>query len=260
MVNHPNRSKKAKSETVVEETVICIKGFDKNLQCRDFQYEVGKTYEHVGDVAICESGFHACEHPLDVLKYYAPAGSRFALVEQSGQIKRHDDDTKVASAKIIIRAEIHLGDLIQRAVKWVFDRSKSEGESATGESGAASATGWRGAASATGERGAASATGERGAASATGWRGAASATGWRGAASATGESGAASATGWSGAAMSCGRNGRAMGADGCALFLVHRDHVWKITKIWAGIVGENGVKAKVWYRLNSDGIPVECDD
>jgi len=216
VVNHPNRSKKAKSETAVEETVICVKGFDKNLRCRGFQYEIGKTYEHDGYVVICETGFHACENPLDVFKYYSPAQNRFALVEQSGKLAKNSDDTKVASAKITIQAEIHLGDLIQRAVKWVFDRSKpEEGASATGTYGAASATGWRG---------------------------------------------AASATGTYEAAMSCGRDGRAMGIDGCALFLVHRDDIWKITKVWAGIVGENGIKEKIWYKLSADGVPIECDD
>lgn len=47
------------------------KGFDKDLKCRDFQYEIGKTYEEP-TADLCNSGFHACEYPLDVLTYYAP--------------------------------------------------------------------------------------------------------------------------------------------------------------------------------------------
>ena len=270
MINHPHRSKKAKAKAkpkkavakpepvATAETVTCVKGFDQNLRCRDFQFEVGKTYEHSGAVKICASGFHACEYPLDVLGYYPPATSRYAVVEQSGQLARHDDDTKVVSARIEIKAEIALTSLIERAVKWVFDRAKPEGEHATGVSGAASATGVSGAASATGDRGAASATGYSGAASATGVSGAASATGVSGAASATGYSGAASATGVSGAAMASGHKGRAQGADGCALFLVHRDDNYKITRAWAGIVGQNGIKPLVWYTLNADGQPIEC--
>ena len=173
---------------VPEETIIAYKGFDKNFQCRGFQYEVGKTYEHSGNIEICASGFHACEHPLDVFGYYPPTLSQFAEVVQSGPIARHNADTKLVSAKIEIKAEINLSLMIERAVKWVFDRAKPEGAGshATGDRGAASATGYSGAASATGDRGAASATGNRGAASATGNRGAASATGDSGAASATG--------------------------------------------------------------------------
>ncbi len=293
MTNHPNRSKKA----IVEETVISVKGFDKNLKCREFQFELGKAYEHSGDVKVCASGFHACENPLDVFQYYPPSQSRFAVVEQSGKLVRHDRDTKIASAKITIQAELHLSELIQRAIKWVFDRSTPEkGASATGDSGAASATGTRGAASATGIRGAASATGIRGAASATGTRGAASATGIRGAASATGDSGAASATGWGGAASATGirgaasatgwggaasatgdsgaasatgirgaasatgRDGRVMVAEGNVICLVYRDDNWKAIHAWAGIAGHNGIKPNIWYTLSSDGQPIECAD
>ncbi len=62
----------------------------------------------------------------------------------------------------------------------------------------------------------------------------------------------------SGAALASGRYGRARGIDGCALFLVHRDSDWKITKAWAGIVGENGVKANTWYELDEKGNPQEA--
>jgi len=266
--------------------VVAYKGFDQNLQCRGYQYELGKSFVHSGKVVACpsdehvargEGGFHACEHPLDVFRYYPPAGSRFAEVELTGDLARHDEDTKIAAAQISIKVELHISDLITRAVKWVMDRATPEegghatgdsgaasatgvrgAASATGDSGAASATGWSGAASATGWSGAASATGVRGAASATGWSGAASATGDSGAASATGDSGAASATGDSGAAMASGRCGRVMGADGCALFLVERDGDWNILAVWSGIAGRDGIKPLTWYELR-DGKPVEVE-
>ena len=197
------------------------KATDKDMKCRGFQYELGKTAEAEGDIKLCEKGLHACKMPLDVLGYYAPGdGSRYfeAELEDVSDEKR-SNDTKRVGKKLTLSAEIGIPGLVKAQVEYVkaqcdFDNAinKADAENknhATGESGAASATGLSGAASATGLSGAASATGERGAASATGWSGAASATGWSGAASATGLSGAASATGESGAASATGESGAA---------------------------------------------------
>ena len=246
--------------------IVSYKGFDADWSCRGFKFEVGQTYTHEGNVKACKSGFHACEYPLDMFQYYPPAGSKFAQVEQSGKLSRHDGDSKVASSKLRIVAELNFAGLIKAAVDYTFSRAKPEGgssatgyrgaASATGTHGAASATGYQGAASATGERGAASATGYHGAASATGERGAASATGTHGAASATGERGAASATGDQGAASATGYEGLVMGAKGCALFLVQRDINGKILHVWAGIAGRDAIKPGTWYTLK-DGKPVE---
>ncbi|WP_336148588.1 DUF7666 domain-containing protein [Acinetobacter ursingii] len=216
---------KSKKKEVVEtpiavpvETITSFKGFDKNLICRDFKYEMGKNYTHDGDVKACGSGFHACEYPLDVLGYYSPSKSRYAVVEQSGDLSREENgDTKVASRSISLKFEISIADLVKFAIDYTFNRcqpidEKSPSYSAA-ERGLASATGEYGAASATGYQGAASATGNRGAASATGYQGAASATGNRGAASATGEYGAASATGYQGAASATGEYGAASATD-----------------------------------------------
>ncbi|MBK5958075.1 hypothetical protein CCR97_08070 [Rhodoplanes elegans] len=259
----------------VENIVTAFKGFDAQLRCRGYQYEVGKTYEHAGKIEACASGFHACEHPLDVFGYYAPASNRYAEVTLSGEMDGNDSDTKIAAARITINVELSISDLVRRAWDYVWSRATIEGEtatgncgaaSATGDSGAASATGDSGAASATGYRGAASATGDRGAASATGYRGAASATGYRGAASATGDRGAASATGYRGAASAMhatatahasGRYGRVRGVAGSALHLDRRDDDGAITHVWAGIVGREGITPMTWYSLDESGHPVE---
>ncbi len=258
------RTKKASPAPATEPTAItAYKGFNRDWTCspggKPFQYALGQTYEHKGEVAACGAGFHACEHPLNVLAYYPPATSRFAEVTLAGAMAREEDgDTKIAAAKITINVELSIGELVKRAWDYVWSRAKIEegAASATGHRGAASATGDRGAASATGDQGAASATGNQGAASATGDQGAASATGHRGAASATGNQGAASATGDQGAAMSAGYEGRVMGADGNALFLVERNDRLNIVAVWAGIAGRDGIKADTWYALR-DGKPVE---
>ena len=229
------------------------KGMNANMQCRGFQYEVGKEYE-TDEAVVCEAGFHACEYPLDVINYYAPAESRYAVVEQSGKISKSGEDTKVASTKIKIVAEIGIAGLVKAAIEYTKTRAKEEpGGHATGYRGAASATGDRGAASATGYRGAASATGDRGAASATGYQGAASATGDQGAASATGDQGAASATGEAGVALAAGFGCKAKGAIGCAICVVERGNwdgeTYPIINIKAAIVDGDIIKADTYYML-----------
>lgn len=92
------------------------KGFDKDLKCRDFQYENGKEYEEKEAIA-CEKGFHACTNPLNVLQYYPPCyENRYCEVEQDGEFSENGDDSKVASTKIKIGNEISLEELIQAAM------------------------------------------------------------------------------------------------------------------------------------------------
>lgn len=138
-----------------------IKGFDRNLQCRGFRFEVGKTYTAMGKIKACHNGFHAIPddaHPLSVLEYYPPAGSVFRYVEISGVIDR--DGNKIAS-EILTVGDV-LPDLATEAVKWVMERAKPEGDASISDNGLATASG---------DQGAATASGYRGAAMATGWNG-----------------------------------------------------------------------------------------
>ena len=211
------------------EKITSYKGFNKDMTCRDFQYKEGESYEEPSAKA-CERGFHACEYPLDCLGYYSPNESVYHVVEQSGEISRHSDDTKVASTKIKIGAEINIAGLVKAAIEYTMKRVNPEAKaderqgassatgdygasSATGDYGASSATGYKGASSATGNYGASSATGDYGASSATGYKGASSATGYKGASSATGDYGASSATGNCGASSATGYKGASSAGD-----------------------------------------------
>ncbi|MCG7932081.1 MAG: hypothetical protein N0E44_18785, partial [Candidatus Thiodiazotropha lotti] len=118
-----------------DESVIAYKGFDKNMKCRGFQYEIGETYTHDGDVEACSAGFHSCEYPLDVFSYYPPAGSVFALVEADGEQDRHGGDSKVASEKITIKAALDLPGLIKAAIEYTTERIKPSDEPAASNSG-----------------------------------------------------------------------------------------------------------------------------
>ena len=125
-----------------EPEVSGYKGTDKDIKCRSFQYALGGEYEEKGEPKACNNGFHFCENPLDVLNYYPLAnGNRYFSVTGKGKFSRHDEDSKVASSKIKIGLEISLKSLVEDAVKFIFEKTKStENSSATTGYGANSAT------------------------------------------------------------------------------------------------------------------------
>ncbi|EMC8226825.1 hypothetical protein VLK14_006376, partial [Pseudomonas aeruginosa] len=231
----------SKKKAASEEVVTAYKGFKQDLTCRGYQFEIGGTYKHEGEVEACASGFHSCEYPLDVFGYYAPGESRFAIVKASGQLSRHDDDSKIASATLVVEAEISMPTMISRAIDWIMSKiDKSVEQTVVGDT--ASNTGYRSAASNTGDYSAASNTGYQSAASNTGYQSAASNTGYQSAASNTGYRSAAEVSGKESVAASLGIEGRARASAGSAIVLCHRDDEGRLIHIRASKVGENGVK------------------
>ena len=143
----------------MEEIIKSYKGFNKDMTCKDKQYEVGKDYEEDKAVA-CECGMHACEYPLDCFKYYPPSNSVYCEVEQSGDISRHDD-SKIASTKMHIGAQLSIAGIVNAAIKYTKEKIETtciESKAATaGDSGAATSRGK----SSTGENGLSVARGKR---------------------------------------------------------------------------------------------------
>ena len=231
----------------MEQKLKTYKAFDKDLSCRGFKYEVGKEYEETGDIKACEKGFHACPYPLDVFGYYAPAGSRFCEVEQSGKIDGSESD-KVCSSKIRIGAELDIRGLVKAAVSFVKERCTNE---CNAEPGKPATAGDRGAATA-GDRGAATA-GNYGAATA-GDSGAATA-GNYGAATARGKA----STGSNGLSVARGNNVRVKGGIGSILVIAEeKEDTHDIVDWKAVLVDGEVVKADTWYRLEN-GELVEVD-
>ena len=207
------------------------KGFDKNLRCRGFQYEVGGEYTEE-TAELCNRGPHACENPLDTLRYYRPGDSRYCEVEIEDNGQRSSYDSKVCGKHIKIGAEIGLKGVINAGVRFVFDKC----ESATEEN----ASGWRGNADASGERGNAAASGDRGNAAASGWSGTAVVTGFAGRATALGEQ--CLAVAW-------GEDSLARGTVGNWIVVSERDDDGNIIDVKIAKVDGDTVKADTWYKL-----------
>lgn len=215
----------------MEQKIKAYKAFDKDLSCRGFKYEVGKEYEETGDIKACEKGFHACPYPLDVFGYYAPAGSRFCEVEQSGKIDDSESD-KVCSSKIRIGAELDIRGLVKAAISFVKERCTNECNAEPGKPATA------------GDYGAATA-GDRGAATAGNY----------GAATARGKA----STGSNGLSVARGNNVRVKGGIGAILVIAEeREDTYDIVDWKAVLVDGEVVKADTWYRLEN-GELVEVD-
>ena len=230
----------------MEEKIVSYKGTDKDMKCRGYQYELGKEYE-TGKAKACSAGFYGCEYPLDVFGYYPPGTSRYFKCEQSGKIDRDGDDSKIASTKIKLNAEIGIPDLVKAAFEYTKAHTTTEHTdpkmATAGEYGAATA-GYRGAATA----------GYRGAATAS-YCGAATA-GEYGAATSRGRS----ATGKNGLSVARGSNVMVKGGLGALLVIAEeKSDSYDIKEYKVAVVDGEKIKADTWYRLK-DGELAEVTD
>ena len=225
----------------MSETITGFKGFDKDLKCRDYQYEVGKEFEEEGKIEACSNGFHFCENPLDVLGYYPPStekgSSRYCIVKGSGNIDRDGDDTKVACSKLYISAEIGLKGIIEAGVKFILDKVNWKDNKKSN-------------------------TGNRSAATNTGNRSAATNTGNRSAATNTGDYSAAEVTGKESIAIVTGKDSKAKGSIGCWIVLTERGewdgNAYPIKEVKAVRVDGEIIKPDTYYKLiNGEVIPCE---
>ena len=240
------------------------KGFDKDLKCRDLQYEVGKEAAVDGDIELCKRGIHFCENPHDIFSYYAPGeNNRFAVVEaEDVSDESNGDDSKRVCKRLTVKAEISVFEICKIAVSTFFENF---GFIKKIESADTSNVGYKGAANA-GDYGAANA-GDYGAAN-VGYKGAANA-GNCGAANA-GDYGAANAGDYGAAnAGNCGaaivsNSGRVKGGYGCVLVARNIEYSidnqrYEVTDWACAIVDDKEIKSDTWYEL-SNGKLVESKD
>ena len=223
------------------ETKTAFKAFDKNLKCRGFQYEIGKEYKHEGKVEVCESGFHSCENPLDVLNYYDLTESRFAEVECSGDIKTHLDDSKIASKKIKIKAELKLGEFIKASIDYLFKSGNKDErtQAASGDSAQLAASGVYAKLAASGDYAKLAASGVYAQLAASGVYAQLAASGDYAKLDIQGTASVGSAIGY---------NSIIKGINGTLICLVEYDKDYKPIGFVTGKIGENGLKENTFYK------------
>lgn len=213
------------------------KGFNKDFKCRDMQYEVGKEFKADGEIVACENGLHFCQNPFDVFDYYAPNDSRFAEVEAYSKTHvPNDGDSKIATDRLYIHAELSLNEIIKAGVKFILDKID-----------------FKDAAQNTGDQSAATNTGDYSAAQNTGYRSAATNTGFQSAAIVDGEQSVA---------ISLGIDGKAKGKKGCWIVLAEwkedADGNWNRINVQSFFVDGNIINENTFYVLKN-GEPFEVE-
>lgn len=209
-----------------------FKGFDKDLKCRGYQYEVGQDFQEEGKIEVCSKGFHFCENPFDVFSYYPPSAengiNRYCVVEGGGSIDKDSDDTKIACSKLHISAEIGLKGLVEAGIKFILDKVnwKDCKESNTGNYSAATNTGYQSAATNTGHQSAAQVSGK------------------------------------DSIAIVTGKDSKAKGSIGCWIVLTERGdwdgNTYPIKEVKAVKVDGGLIKPDTYYKLDN-GVIIPCE-
>ena len=211
----------------------CYKGFDKNLMCRGFKYEVGKEYE-TETAEICKSGFHACENPFDVFNYYPPGDSRFCEVDLDAN-EQSGDDSKRVGKHIRIEAEIGLRGLIAAGVKFILDKVdwNNAKESNTGNQSASTNEGDYSVSANTGNQSASTNEGNYSVSANTG------------------NQSASTVKGKDSIAIVTGYQSKAKGSLGCWIVLTERDKEMHILDVKAVCVDGVEIKEDTFYMLKN---------
>ena len=271
------------------EIIKAVKGFNQDMTCTPtkdvkFQYEEGETYEEeIADA--CNKGFHACELPMNVFRYYPPIKSVYHKVEMSGKIDNSEND-KVCSSKIKIGAKINIAGIIKASVDIIRGKAEKESAASSGNYGNAASSGYCGNAASSGDYGNAASSGYYGNAASSGYYGNAASSGYRGNAASSGDYGNAASSGNCGNAASSGYCGsakaehpnscaiawgpesKASGVKGSHLVLAEwesnggnywDEETWTFKGAKMVVVDDKNIKENVWYGLR-DGNVIEIKE
>mgnify|MGYP007070218011 CR=1 FL=1 len=217
------------------------KAFDKEMKCRGFQYEEGQTYTHEGTPSLCKEGFHACEIPLDCLKYYPLAdGSTVHEVEMEGITDERANDSKRVGKVITIGAKMSIRDIVNKSIAAFKDKTEGSPAATSGDESTAATSG------------------DRSTAATSGYKSTAATSGYKNTAATSGDESTAIVEGKESVAVVTGKDCKAKGALGCWLVLTERGEwdgdTYPIFEVRAVKVDGDTIKPDTFYALENGQI------
>ena len=245
------------------ETIKAVKGFNQDMTCTPtkdvkFQYKEGETYkEEVADA--CNKGFHACELPMNVFRYYPPTKSVYHEVKMSGEIDSSEND-KVCSSEIKIGAKINIVGIIKTSIDIIRRKAEKESTASSGYCGNAASSGDYGNAASSGYCGNAASSGYKGNAASSGDYGNAASSGNCGNAASSGYKGNAKSNHPNSCAIAWGPESKASGVKGSHLVLAEwesnggdywDEETWTFKGAKMVVVDDKNIKENVWYGLRN---------
>jgi hypothetical protein len=226
------------------------KGTDKDMQCRGYKFEIGKEYTHNGEVSPCNSGFHACENPLDVLHYYFPSQeSRYFEADADGEVVPHEEDSKIACSKITLTTEINLLSLVKLGIATIFERVKTHMKNNSGNRSTAATSGDQSMAATSGDRSMAATSGAQSTAVTSGNQSTAATSGYQSIAATSGYRSMAATSGAQSIAVANGYMAMARGALGSYIVLTEYSFSGKLVNCKCVKVDGKKIKPNILYTL-----------
>ena len=243
-------------------TIKGYKGFDKGLKCRDFQYKENTTFTTKEKPELCESGFHFCENPLDVLDYYDLCDSEFAEVEAIG--KSETDNQKTVTNKIKIGVKIDLKSFIKASIDFIWEKCKiTEGENTQASSGDSSKLASSGYSSqlassgdysqlaSSGDSSQLASSGNSSKLASSGDFSKLASSGYYSQLASSGDSSKLELTGKDSVGANIGINGKIKASKGCWITLAEYDNNNKIVCVKSAKIDRGKLKSDIWYKLGN---------
>ena len=180
------------------------KGFNADMTCRGFQFKEGETYTEE-KAELCNSGFHACEDPIDCMGYYSPADNAvFHEVELDEVSAERKNDTKICGKKIKIGATVEIDEMINASVRFLLEKTKNSPNASSGDYSKAASLGNSSTAASLGYCSKAASSGDYSKAASSGYSSKAASSGYCSKAASSGDSSKAVSSGDCSTAVSSG--------------------------------------------------------